>query len=60
MSGENRQIVFASRPQGGVTEANFDLQVGEIPSPGPGEMLIRNLYMSVDPYMRGMMNDAKS
>ena len=60
MSGENRQIIFASRPQGWVTEANFDLQVGEIPSPGPGEMLIRNLYMSVDPYMRGMMNDAHS
>src|SRR6266513_2756256 len=39
---------------------NFDLVEVPVPEPGNGELLVRNLVMSVDPYMRGRMNDAKS
>lgn len=60
MSDKNRQIVLASRPQGVVTKENFRLVEGAIPAPGAGEVLVRNHYMSLDPYMRGRMDDAKS
>ena len=56
----NRQIVLASRPAGLPEESNFRLVESVIPSPGPGEALVRTLYLSVDPYMRGRMKDAKS
>ena len=42
------------------TAQNFRLVEREIPEPGPGEVLVRNTFMSVDPYMRGRMNDVKS
>ena len=54
------QIRLASRPSGWVTNDNFKLTEGDIPAPGDGEFLVRNICMSVDPYMRGRMNDAKS
>lgn len=60
MSEINHQIVLNSRPDGWVTPDNFKLVDGEIPEIGAGEILVRNLYMSVDPYMRSRMNDAKS
>jgi NADPH-dependent curcumin reductase CurA len=41
-------------------EANFELVETDIPSPGPGEVLVRTLYISVDPYMRGRMRAAAS
>ena len=56
----NKQIRLASRPSGWVTNDNFKLTEGDIPAPGDGEFLVRNICMSVDPYMRGRMNDAKS
>ncbi|MFD0788187.1 NADP-dependent oxidoreductase, partial [Micromonospora azadirachtae] len=56
----NREIHLASRPQGRPTAENFRLVETEVPKPGPGQLLVRNRYMSVDPYMRGRMNDAKS
>jgi len=56
----NRQIVLASRPSGAPTPANFALKKVERPSPKQGEILLRTVYMSLDPYMRGRMNDAKS
>lgn len=56
----NRQILFAKRPDGWVTTDCFDQRDGEMPEPGPGEFLVRNIYMSVDPYMRGMMNPQRS
>ncbi|TDC37001.1 NADP-dependent oxidoreductase [Micromonospora sp. 15K316] len=56
----NREIHLASRPQGWPTTENFRLVETEVPKPGPGQLLVRNRYMSVDPYMRGRMNDAKS
>ncbi|MGR6321086.1 NADP-dependent oxidoreductase [Micromonospora soli] len=56
----NREIHLASRPQGWPTGDNFRLVNAEVPTPGPGQLLVRNQFMSVDPYMRGRMNDVKS
>lgn len=48
------------RPQGVPVDQDFALVEVELPAPGPGEILVRNSFLSVDPYMRGRMNDAKS
>ncbi|SCF00691.1 hypothetical protein GA0070607_4312 [Micromonospora coriariae] len=56
----NREIHLASRPRGWPTEENFRLVETEVPTPGPGQIVVRNQYLSVDPYMRGRMNDVKS
>ncbi|WP_159650473.1 NADP-dependent oxidoreductase [Vibrio atypicus] len=56
----NRQIVLASRPVGAPTLENFRLEQNEIPKPKEGELLLRSVYLSLDPYMRGRMSDAKS
>lgn len=55
-----RQIVLASRPQGAPTADNFRLETVELPQLADGQVLVRNVVMSVDPYMRGRMNDVKS
>lgn len=60
MSTTSREIRLASRPQGEPTLDNFSFATVELPDPQPGEVLVKNLCMSVDPYMRGRMNDAKS
>ncbi|HZD25110.1 MAG TPA: NADP-dependent oxidoreductase [Alphaproteobacteria bacterium] len=60
MAEGNRRILFKSRPQGWVSEDNMALAEAPMPKPGPGELLVRNLYLSLDPYMRGMMDDRKS
>ncbi|MGK5672238.1 NADP-dependent oxidoreductase [Micromonospora sp. URMC 106] len=60
MSTRNREIHLAARPQGWPTADNFRLVETEVPTPGPGQIVVRNQYMSVDPYMRGRMNDVKS
>src|SRR2546428_13081315 len=57
---ENRRVVLASRPQGAVSEDNFRIESGPLPRGGDGEGLVRNLWLSLDPYMRGRMSDAKS
>ena len=51
---------MASRPSGWVTEANFRLESAPVPTPKEGEVLVKNLWLSLDPYMRGRMNDTKS
>jgi len=56
----NRRFVLAERPQGPPDENTLRLETGPVPEPGPGEMLVRTRYLSLDPYMRGRMNDAKS
>lgn len=56
----NKQIRLASRPSGWVTEENFTVTEEALPDPGDGQLLVRNIFMSVDPYMRGRMNDTKS
>ncbi|WP_037355007.1 NADP-dependent oxidoreductase [Amycolatopsis orientalis] len=54
------EIRLAARPHGVPTMDNFDIVETEVPKPGPGQILVRNLVMSVDPAMRGRMNDVKS
>ena len=56
----NRQIVLASRPIGEPTPKNFRLVEGEAPRQPEGGVLLRTLYLSLDPYMRGRMSDAPS
>src|ERR1700712_434922 len=60
MSTPSREIQLAARPHGEPKPTDFRLVDVELPDPGPGEILVRNTYMSVDPYMRGRMNDVKS
>lgn len=57
---ENRQWVLAERPIGEPDDRTLRLDVGDIPTPGAGQMLLRNEYLSLDPYMRGRMSDAPS
>jgi NADPH-dependent curcumin reductase len=57
---ENQRIVLASRPKGWVTPENFRIEKAELPAPGEGEVLVRNLWLSLDPYMRGRISEAKS
>jgi NADPH-dependent curcumin reductase len=57
---ENQRIVLASRPEGWVTPENFRLEKGAVPSPKDGEVLVKNLWLSLDPYMRGRMSESKS
>jgi hypothetical protein len=54
------EIRLASRPHGFPTMDNFEIVDTEVPSPGEGQILVRNLFMSVDPAMRGRMRDVKS
>lgn len=56
----SREIRLASRPTGLPTAANFSLVTTEVPPLQQGEVLVRNLFLSVDPYMRGRMNEGKS
>ncbi|WP_395694360.1 NADP-dependent oxidoreductase [Nocardioides sp.] len=56
----SQEIHLASRPHGWPTPENFRTVETTLPDPGPGEVLVRNTFMSVDPYMRGRMNDVKS
>ena len=51
----NRQVLFVKRPEGAVTPDCFDFRDGPVPEPREGEVLIRNIYLSCDPYMRGQM-----
>jgi hypothetical protein len=60
MTDTMKQIVLASRPDGAPTAANFRLEEHPVPQPAEGEVLVRVHYMSLDPYMRGRMDDAKS
>lgn len=60
MNNEMQRITLASRPHGVPVNENFGLETGPVPTPADGEVLVRVHYMSLDPYMRGRMNDAKS
>ena len=60
MPTKNKQILLASRPHGEPTAENFRLVEIELPSPAPGQLLLRSIYLSLDPYMRGRMNEGKS
>jgi NADPH-dependent curcumin reductase len=56
----NKQVVLASRPVGEPTDENFNLIESAIPEPGDNEVLLQTIFLSLDPYMRGRMSDAKS
>src|SRR5438067_4186147 len=60
MADHNRQLRLASRPSGLPSADNFDLTEEPLPSPGDGEALVKVLYISLDPAMRGWMNDVPS
>ncbi|MEZ9709027.1 NADP-dependent oxidoreductase [Vibrio breoganii] len=60
MTTINRQLVLASRPVGAPTSDNFRLNTTDLPIIKEGEVLLRSVYLSLDPYMRGRMSDAKS
>ena len=60
MTSTALEVRLASRPQGWPTEDTFEVAEVEVPTPGDGQILVRNIFMSVDPYMRGRMNDVKS
>lgn len=59
-SKQNRQWVLASRPHGAPTVENFRLEKTSVPQPEEGQLLLRTVYLSLDPYMRGRMSDAPS
>lgn len=56
----NTRIVLASRPHGRPTADNFRVETQAVPEPADGQVLLKIRYLSLDPYMRGRMNDAKS
>ena len=55
-----QRIVLASRPADQPTPDNFRLEEFDVPKPGPGQVLLRTIWLSLDPYMRGRMSDAPS
>jgi NADPH-dependent curcumin reductase len=57
---QNKQCLLDNRPQGEATASNFKLVTSETPPLQDGQVLVRHHYLSLDPYMRGRMNDAKS
>ena len=57
---KSREVQLVSRPPGMPTRENFRVVEKDLGYPGPGEVLVRNLFLSVDPYMRGRMRDRKS
>jgi NADPH-dependent curcumin reductase CurA len=57
---ENTRVLLASRPHGEPTSDNFRIDTGPLPTPSEGEVLLRTIYLSLDPYMRGRMSDAPS
>src|SRR4051812_8402653 len=57
---QNRRIVLASRPQGAPKEDDFRLETVPAAEPSDGQVLIRTVWLSLDPYMRGRMGDAPS
>lgn len=60
MTDKNRQILLAARPEGLPKESDFKLVEGPLPEPGEGQFLVKTNYLSVDPYMRGRISEAKS
>lgn len=60
MQTQMRRIVLAKRPEGSPAAENFRPESVAMPSPGKDETLARVIYLPLDPYMRGRMDDAKS
>lgn len=60
MSLKNKQVLLANRPKGWVQESDFNIVETDVPPLKDGDVLVQNVYLSLDPYMRGRMNDSKS
>jgi NADPH-dependent curcumin reductase CurA len=60
MPDKNLQVLLASRPSGWVSESNFRIAETPIPAIGNGQVLVKSVFLSLDPYMRGRMNDVRS
>ncbi|MBB3897433.1 NADP-dependent oxidoreductase [Roseococcus suduntuyensis] len=60
MTDKNLQVLLRRRPQGAPVPEDFEVVETAIPTPGPGQVLVRAHFLSLDPYMRGRMSDAKS
>lgn len=58
VSESNTRVLFVQRPVGAVDESCFETDVQAVSEPGPGEVLVRNIYLSCDPYLRGRMDGA--
>ena len=56
----NTQVLLDHRPADKVAPANFRIVETPVPVPGPGQVLVRHTFLSLDPYMRGRLNDAQS
>lgn len=56
----NRRILLNARPRGAPTAADLRIERGPVPEPGAGQVLLRTLYLSLDPYMRGRMSEGPS
>src|ERR1700722_1847689 len=59
-TAKSRQILLASRPYSEPTLDHFRLVESDVPEPGPGQIVLRTVYLSLDPYMRGRMNAGAS
>jgi NADPH-dependent curcumin reductase len=57
---QNQRVVLASRPTGAVSQENFRIETAPVSPLGDNQLLVKNLWLSLDPYMRGRMSDAKS
>lgn len=57
---QNTRILLSSRPEGEPSATNFQVETIDVPAPAEGELLLRTIYLSLDPYMRGRMSAAKS
>src|SRR5215831_15562620 len=60
MDHQNRQVLLKRRPSGAPTPADFEIAEGPIAELGDGEVLVRGIYLSLDPYMRGRISAARS
>ena len=60
MTTPNKQVLLAARPKGAPRASDFRIAVTELRDPEDGEILVKNLFLSLDPYMRGRMNEGKS
>src|SRR5579871_6802709 len=60
MPATNKQVLLAARPDGWVKESDFRITESPVPAPADGQMLLKNLYLSLDPYMRGAMNERRA
>lgn len=60
MTAQNRMWKLTTRPVGLPKRSDFTFETGPVPQPGPGQIVVRNRYISLDPAMRGWMNDMRS